>query len=383
MIVIIDLSDLDIGNIANLDKAVESQLDKLALLREEVKKLKYVPIDPVGDYNFVAYKAIDGGRMKINFNPMEIDIVNVSDSNDTTKIQFAFPRGNDLDEDDVKDMIDTITSSNPLLENFVHMFGESKISKISEVWKDPDSLMEIGEWACIFDRIQKSQDPTLIIKDGLLRTKKIKHELIGRMIEKIEGNKKVVKLAGVSKTSSILTLISSSLTIEKVFPGNGIGYVKIPRKLELLAYTWTGKGLISGEKKKRLYFAFGDLYIAKLSPNSNLLVTIEMPKHLGEEEKEDRDIYTSLEISEVMGHLAKNSRSSYPIIGYPQTLVRAHEAAARVGFDASIVSDRVKEVMMKKLDDDEKAKNYMRDADMIDEYINKGVLGGTKNVEWG
>ena len=381
MVNVIDLSDLDIGNISNLDMAVESQLKKLELLRSEVRKLTYVPVDPVGDYNFVAYKAIDGGRMKINFNPLEIDFVNVSDSNDMTKMQFAFPRGNDLDEDDIKEMLNGISSANPLMSDFVQSLGRSSINEISEVFKDPDALMEIGEWACIFERIRGSQDPTLVIKDGLLRTKKIKHELIVKMIDQIERNKKMTKLVGVSKTSSILTLTSSSLAIEKKFPANGIGYVKIPRELELTAYTWSGKGLLGEKKMKRLFYAFGDLYIAKLSPNSNLLVTVEIPKRLGDDESQDKDIYSPVEVSEIMGHLARNSRNSYPILGYPQTLVRAHEAAARVGFSASIVSDRVKDIILGKLDED--GKSYMRDADMVDEYVNKGVLGGTKNVEWG
>jgi len=378
---LIDLSDLEIGNISNLDKAVESQLKKLETIREKVRELRFTPIDPVGDYNFVAYKAIDGGRMKINFEPLEIDFVNVSDSNDITRMQFAFPRGTDLDGDDLRRMLNEISSTNSILNDFIHSLGGSYLSDISEVYKDPDALMEIGEWSCIFDRLGNSQDPTLVIKDGLLRTKKIKSELISKIVEKIEENKNMTKLVGVSKTSSILTLTSSALVIERKFPTNSIGYVKIPRDLELSAYTWSGKGLLSQKSKKRLHFAFGDLYIAKLSPNSNLLVTIEIPKRLGEDESQDRDIYSPADISEILGHLAKNSRNSYPVPGYPQTLVRAHEAAARVGFSASIVSDRVKEMIFSRLD--EKGMSYMRDAEMINEYVNKGVLGGTRNVEWG
>ncbi len=377
----IDLSDLDIGSISNLDRTVESQLKKLEAIRNKVRELRYIPVDPIGDYNFVAYKAIDGGRMKINFEPLEIDFVNVSDSNDVTRMQFAFPRGNDLDEDDLKEMLNEISSKNQTFSDFVHSLGGAQLSDISEVYKDPDTLMEIGEWSCIFERIGNSQDPTLVIKDGLLRTKKIKSELISKMIEKIEKNKKMTKLVGVSKTSSLLTLISSALAIEKKFPANGIGYVKIPRDLELAAYTWSGKGLLGQKKNKRLHFALGDLYVAKLSPNSNLLVTVEIPKRLGDEESQDQDIYSAADISQIMGHLAKNSRNSYPILGYPQTLVRAHEAAARVGFSASIVSDRVKELIFNRLDED--GMNYMRDAEMINEYVNKGVLGGTKNAEWG
>ena len=40
---------------------------------------------------------------------------------------------------------------------------------------------------------------TIILKDGLLRTKKIKAELIGNLKKKVEENKAHVKLIGVAK----------------------------------------------------------------------------------------------------------------------------------------------------------------------------------------
>ncbi len=55
-------------------------------------------------------------------------------------------------------------------------------------------------------------------------------------------------------------------------------------------------------------------------------------------------------------------------------MIRANESAQRIGFPATILSDRVREVIKDKLDPD--GINYMRDADMIDDYVSKGIMGG-------
>lgn len=364
----VDLDDLDIGKIANLDEAIDMQMKKLQEMRDLVKSLQFVPVDPAGDYIFVSYKAVDSSRLRINFSPLEIEFINVSDSNDKTKLQFAYPRGEDLDKGDLELMINSLADNIPILKDFVSLLGEKQITDLTEIIKDPDALREISEWACIYDRIMNSEDPTLVIKEGLLRTKKLKYKLIEKLLKITYSKKSSVKLVGVSRTSRIMSMISTALSIQKKFPQNKVGYIKIPKNLELMAYSWTGRGKIKEGDENRLYFAFGDLYIAKLAPNSNLLVTIEVPSF----PDNDKELYTKTELNEIMGHLIRNSRNSYPIIGYPQTLIRANESAQRIGFPAKILSDRVREVLKNKLDSD--GIDYMRDADMIDEYVSKGIM---------
>src|SRR5207247_2697104 len=130
--------------------------------------------------------------------------------------------------------------------------------------------------------------------------------------------KEFAKLVGVSKTSAVLSLLSTALHLEKKIPVNSVGYVKVPLDLELRAYRWTGRGNIDLMSAKPLYYAFGELYIAKLAKNSNLLVTIEIPKDL----ETGKAIYSEEEVNEIISYLAKDSKTSYPVIGYPQTIMR-------------------------------------------------------------
>ena len=78
-----------IKDIAGIDKAIEIQKRKLEALRGEVKGLKFKKIDIAGNYASVSYKAIDGGNMRINLNPFEINVINVADSNGKKKLSFA------------------------------------------------------------------------------------------------------------------------------------------------------------------------------------------------------------------------------------------------------------------------------------------------------
>jgi len=265
-----------------------------------------------------------------------------------------------------------------MLEQFTKMLNCSSISEISYILNNSNAFMEMAEWACIFDRIKADNDePIIIIKDGLLRSKILKAvgktNYIGLLREILKEKKKDAKLVGVSKTSAIISLLSTALHLEKIIPSDAIGYVKIPLELELKAYKWQGKGEINREELKPLIYAFGEIYIVKLAKDSNLLVTIEVPKNL----ETGEIIYSESEIDEIISYLAKDSRFSYPVIGYPQTIMRAHEFAVQIGFPASIIKDEIKDKIINDLNNRD-IEEFLRDGWLITDSINKGVLGGGK-----
>lgn len=363
----IDPNDTNIDNIGNINEALRDQIGKFNGLRETVKKLQFVPIDPVGDYQAVTYKAIDGGKMNITFDPLEIDLIEVADSYGNLKMRFLLPKP---DEDtDIGDSLKYFDNE-PTIAKFLNLLNQKSLRDISEILTDPGTYMEISEWACLFEKIMdQKEEPLVIMRDGLLRTKKLKSELIPILIDALKAKRKYAKLVGVSKVSKILTLLSSAIFIDHIIPPDKIGYIKIPKELEADTYTWTGKGHIS-KTNKRIYYAFGDLYIAKLSKESNLLVTVEIPSDL----ENNEDVYDKNDINRIMGHLAKDAAHSYPVIGYPQTIMRAHEAAARVGFPASIIRDKIIERMTTSMGDD--VKEFRMNSYMLKEFVNKGVLGG-------
>ena len=356
---------IGIEDIHSLNRIIQKQKEKMVKLRKIVKELKFIPIDPVGNYTCITYKAIDGGKMKIEFDPYEMDLITIADSNGREILKFATPKGKiwDLTSNDFLEL-DEI----PQIKKFVNVLGEDSVVNISTILTEAKTAMQIAEYACIFERITADfVDPTIIMKDGFLRTKEIKASLIPKLILRLKENKDM-KLVGVSKTSKLLSMISSALFIEKIFPPDGVGYVEVPSKLELMAYKWSGHGEIKDEKK--LDYAFGKLYVAKLSNHSNLLTTVEIPYDF----KDDKLLYSKQEINEIFGHLIKDSMYSYPNLGYPQTIMRAHEKAVQIGFTASIIKDKIMDKLIDNTDKD--LKDYIRDHRIRKEIVDKGVLGG-------
>ena len=359
----------DLESVANLSRLMEVQREKVERLRESVRKLEFVPIDPAGSYHPVTFKAFDGGRFNMHFDPFEFDIVEVADSDGNLKLKFAAPSGDFDDRENLKSIIAGL-NSNPIIKKFLDMLGKDSLDEISEILTNKGSLMEIGEFACIFNKLATASpdERTIILKDGLLRTKKIKAELIDHLRSEVESNKAHVKLVGVAKGSKMVFLLKAALMCENIFPRDQIGYVEIPRAIENKTYTWSGHGKVNLEKP--LDYAFGSLYIAKLSRAKNMLVTVEIPKDL----KKERKIYSNAEVMEIMGYLAKDSMYSYPIIGYPQTIMRAHEHAVSLGLPSSILRDKIMDKLIKNTDPS--LAEYVRDSRILGEIVEKGSLGG-------
>ena len=359
------METVQLDNVHNLENAIQRQREKLERMRKLVKNLKFVPVDPVGYYSCVTYKAIDGGKMNIDFDPFEIDYVEIADSNENVLLKFVIPKGIEMKNTDFSTLDEM-----PIIKTFLNIFNANSMTDISEIYNDPKKVMELAEYACIFEKIlnEANQNKFLIMKDGLLRTKALKAELFPALIKILSQNKNI-KLAGISKRSMLLSMISSALHLEKIFPPDKTGYVEIPLDLELMAYTWSGHGRIKG-KKEPLNYALGKLYVAKLSQRSNLLVTTEIPYNL----HDDKPIYNKQEIDEIFGHLVKDSMYSYPNLGYSQTIMRAHEKAVKIGFTASIIRDKIMDKCLEKLPDD--IKKAIREYNLLKENVNKGSLGG-------
>ena len=304
--------------------------------------------------------------MGIYFNPFELDLVVISDSNENEIMKFIVPKNDNLTSEDFRYLDDF-----PEIDSFNSVLGVDSIVNASEILNNPYTAMDIAEFACLFENlVRDNNEPKLYLKDGLLRSKAIKHELIQNLLDTLKDNPRR-KLVGVAKRSKVLNLISSALYIEHVFPPDFTGYIEVPLAVERMAYRWTGRGRVSETNQGPLAFAFGKLYIAKLSSKSNLLLTLEIPYDY----QNDENIYNRQEMNEIIGHLIKDSMMSYPILGYPQTIMRAHEKAVRCGFTASVWKEKIINYILNTIGDDNLSR-LIRDQVFLHEYVNKGILGG-------
>lgn len=351
--------EFNLNEIQNIEKVIYEQVEKFRELRRLVKELKFSPIEFIGTYSSVTYKSIDGGKMGISFYPFELDYIVISDSFGNELIKFLVPRGEDLKPLDFSYMDDILE-----IKSLLKLLGINSIIESSGILNNSKIAMEIAEYASIFTKLTREKnEPIIVMKDGLLRTKVLKRAHIEKLVSILKEYKKR-KLIGVAKSSRVLNLIASALFIENKIPDNKTGYIEIPWEIERLAY----KHLT----KDRLYQAFGKLYVARLSKLSNLLVTIEIPYDFNN----DTEIYSRREINEIFGHLIKDSMGSYPVLGYPQTIMRAHEKAVRTGFTASIWREKIIQKIIENIDC-QNLKRLIYEGNFLRDYVKKGILGGT------
>jgi hypothetical protein len=219
---------------------------------------------------------------------------------------------------------------------------------------------ELVEWAILLSIVRNKEfgTDTLIVFDGLLRTKVFRGELFKRYrqamdhaIERAQEHHRRIYLAGVAKHSQVLTRYRLAMSLEGILRTDYPGYVEIPRSIEEKAYVWSeyargdDRELESGEVNK---FVGGKMFFVKFGVGRRdpiWPVDIYLPQHN--------------EAQVILGSLLADAVNGFPVPFYPQCLQRAHENAALVDFDLEILQDQVFDGIRDLLDGD---------AHLLDEF---------------
>jgi hypothetical protein len=203
---------------------------------------------------------------------------------------------------------------------------------------------ELVEWAILFAILKKDfGTDTLIICDGLLRSKVFAKDLFQRLLQgmkdRIEAQwsttRRRVYLAGVAKHSKVLTRYRLAMALEGVLQTDYPAYVEVPRAVEEQAYVWSefargddraGEG---GEINK---FVGGKMFLVKFGSHRRdpvWPVDIFVPQ-VGESQT-------------IVGSMLADAINGFPVPHYPRCLQKAHENAALVDFDFDILQDSIYE----------------------------------------
>jgi len=142
-------------------------------------------------------------------------------------------------------------------------------------------------------------------------------------------------LVGVAKRAKVLNYYSMALNLENSFNRKYPCYCELQKDLEEEAYqhasAWVGRR------------SFGDLYFAKLTEaREGVILPIEIPLWLKDKDKE------------ILEYLVSSSKSSFPIIGYPYPLIKAHENAALTGIEMEYLASLLKNEILLRYSEAEK-----------------------------
>ena len=269
--------------------AVQKEALQIDELRDEVRRLTVRKLD-YRPCKTIAPLATDGGENRLTFEPLNLEIIRVVDSEGEDLVQEVIA----ISEDDsvFREMCERLPVMKRLMkalmidfEDLSYLLGSQRTRDAEQVTDNRGrvrAFRDIVEWAVLLDLASKDWPvDVLLLRDGLLRTKTFKRRTFPKLdrafrsiLESLltSGRRKVF-LLGVAKTSAVLSKLSLAMLLEHTFDRDYPCYAEVPQALEAKCYnfdrTWldTVDDDISG--RRQLYQSFGRLHLLKLGASSD------------------------------------------------------------------------------------------------------------------
>jgi hypothetical protein len=266
----------------------------------------------------IATVATDGGENRLSLEPIRLQIVRVADS--LGEVYFEEFIAQSLKPEEI---LRFFFQSNERLQRFVAYLrlDRNQLLPQSDFQRSHllSMLRELMEWAALL-KLASQSPAKLLIRDGLLRSVMLTNRVFQRIREKFEAltAKHGHVLVGVAKRSRVLNYLSVALGLNESLGGGEPAYLFIPPGLERevapAQYRW-----IDGR-------AMGALHIARLDRGENVPL---LPVDVAAWQRDRAD--------EAMSLLHDSARGSFPVRGYPQALVQAHEHARLAGLEIEML----------------------------------------------
>lgn len=344
------LANLDMETVKDrLYRAVDQELPLIDELREQVRNLNVQELGYRQCYA-IAPVATDGGENNISFEPVNLEIIRVVDSEGTEHFQDFIPLSSDPSI--FKEMFEQVDVLKKFLKELGVTYNEiSYLLPSTKVIEDYEKgierekidnrdyikiMRDIAEWAVLLDLSSNpGRTKLLLLRDGLLRTKMLNLQTIEIMKQRFKRSYKEngTLLLGVAKSSKVLNYLSLGLALEGTFDLESPCFCEVPEELEKRCYKW---------ERTWMTKQFGRMHLVKLAQGKGgLVLPIDIPEWLLGQRKE------------VLEYLAETARSSFPVVGYPHPLIKAHENAVIHGLEMSVFSDLlIKRITAGKKDED-------------------------------
>lgn len=322
--------------------------------------------------------ATDGTNNKLIYNPFYFQLIRVVDSNGKNLCLDTITPSTDTDLlskrqfDELgnpktalgvlmKDLqCKTLSDLSPMIPSGKKM--RENPTEISKSWVL--TYRDLCEWAVLYDKIcyEGFTSNTVVLKDGLLRSKIFKYDALNKRalfiemmtninsaIEKAYKDRKVkIYFVGLAKHSQVLSRYSLAMQLENILPAGEPRYAKVPEQMEQNSYVWKEyMERVNNEEEEQ------DREINKYSMGSLYLVRFG---------KKDGDPVWAIDLlnsqiaseAEVFGYLYMDTLDGFPTPHYPACLQKALEYAQVVDFDLDILQDEVVKAVRDFLPSDKK-----------------------------
>lgn len=329
-------------------------------------------IRPLRTYsvNAVSFVSSDGGDNRLTFNPAVVELVRVVDS-----------RGNQCALDAIASSADSTEleerikpNNSRLVEPLQRLCGDlgvavTDLSYLLKGMGDPEKTTgaircyrDIIEWAVLYDLITNPAlqwgGDTILIRDGLLRTKSFKREIFPQIDQRIrdgiqrhESRNVNLSLVGVAKQSAVLGRLAVALELEGSFHKPFACYVEVPEDIEADCYnfdlTWlkTYETADLQDDGRKLYQSLGKMYLVKFGDRPFDPVW-----------PVDIAVWQTGKVERILGQLTVDAQQGFPIPDYPMSIQKAHDYAKLTGLEIEVLQDLLMQGIAQNLTLDESEK---------------------------
>ncbi len=330
-------------------------------LKDKTKPLRTYSV------NAISFVSADGGDNRLTFNPAIVELVRIVDSRGNQCALDALASTSTLQELEERAKPGTSKVVLPL-QRLCSDLGLS-ISGLSYLLRGMGTpgkstgamrcYRDIVEWAVLYDLVTNPSlqwgGDTILVRDGLLRTKSFKREVFPKIDEKFRagiathGQKNVsLSLVGVAKQSAVLGRLAVALELEGAFHRDYPCYVKVDEDIEADCYnfdrTWLNTFETSepDDEGRRLYQALGKMFLAKFGDRP---LDPVWPVDIAEWQLGTAD--------KILGQLTVDAQQGFPIPDYPMCIQRAHDFAKLTGLEVEVLQDMLVEGMSRGLTPEE------------------------------
>jgi hypothetical protein len=295
----------------------------------------------------------DGGNNSLQFDPFLVQLIRVVDSSNNEYCLEAITPTTSvgrLSRAQFKDDGSPVSALGQMMMDL----GVSKLPALTHMIRSNDSgaptspswvqvYRELVEWAILYSILKTKEfgTDTLIVCDGLLRSKVFAGDLFKQYLERIKeaidrqyrDHRRRIYLVGVAKHSKVLARYRLAMAIEGVMTTEYPAYVEVPREIEEKAYVWSeyargdDRELENAEINK---FVGGKMFLVKFGKSTRDPIW-------------PIDIFLSQrdEAQAILGYLLADAIDGFPVPLYPRCLQKAHENAALVDFDFDVLQDEI------------------------------------------
>ncbi len=325
---------------------LDSVSEELEALRTRTRSIQ------VRNTNTISLVASDAGNNRIEFNPLQLQLVRVVDSYGH-ELFFDVISSNTDTRALSERQFDTQGKPRTPLGRLMADLGKRTLWEMSPMIPErPQSpgwtlvYRDLCEWAVIYEQCHKEfASDTLLLHDGLLRTKVFAGDLFVQMYRKVKDaidkakreRRRDLFLVGIAKHSEVLERYRLAMALSSVFPPGGPKYTPIPMEMQKKVYKWAEYLRLpsdTGGEGEDPKYNMGEMYFVRFGAKSGDPVwTVDLLD--GQADRAQK----------IFGSLLNDAQFGFPVPYYPHCLQQADAHAQVVDLDLAILQDTMVEAV--------------------------------------